>query len=274
MCIELGFDLAAVEAGIAGTQFAGKVLHFPAVSSTNVLALEAAQQGAQGGVWVADEQSAGRGRGGHTWHSVAGDGLYVSALVRPRSSIPMGRALWISLATGLAAQAAVAASAGLRLDIRWPNDLILNGRKCGGILVETAVAPGEDGAGSMPGAMLRYAVIGVGINLNHEGFPKELKGVATSLRIERGEAVSREAVLSALLRELDGELRGLVDELGDGLLERFSAASSWVRGKRVRVDEGGGYTGVTDGLDSNGFLRVAADDGTLHIVLSGGVREI
>ncbi|MCU1322371.1 MAG: biotin/acetyl-CoA-carboxylase ligase [Acidobacteriaceae bacterium] len=270
MFTELGFDVAAVEAGIAGTQFAGRVLHFPAVSSTNVLALEAAQQGATGGVWVADEQSAGRGRGRHTWHSVAGDGLYVSALVRPQLPIPMGRALWISLAAGLAAQAAVSESVGLPLDIRWPNDLILNGRKCGGILVETAVAPGEDGAE----AMLRYAVIGVGINLNHEAFPEELKGVATSLRIDRGEAVSREAVLSALLRELDGEIRGLVEEPGDGLLERFSAASSWVRGKRVRVDEGGGYTGLTDGLDSNGFLRVAGDDGTLHIVLSGGVREI
>ncbi|CAN5712116.1 N/A [soil metagenome] len=264
MCTDLGFDLAAVEAGIAGTQFAGKVLHFPAVTSTNVLALEAAQQGATGGVWVADEQSAGRGRGGHTWHSVAGDGLYVSALVRPR--LPIGRALWISLATGLAAQAAVAASAGLHLDIRWPNDLILNGRKCGGILVETAVSPA--------GALLRYAVIGVGINLNHAAFPEELKGVATSLRIERGESVSREAVLSALLRALDEELRWLVDEPGDGLLERFSAASSWVRGKRVRVDEGGGYTGVTDGLDSNGFLRVAAEDGMLRTVLSGGVREL
>src|SRR5437867_3841661 len=94
------FDLRAVEAGIAATQFAGRVMHFPSVGSTNVLALEAAQGGARGGVWVADEQTAGRGRGGHGWHSIAGDGLYVSALVAP--SLPMTTALHISLATGLA----------------------------------------------------------------------------------------------------------------------------------------------------------------------------
>ena len=99
------FDLAAVDAGIAGTAFAGRVLHFASVGSTNALALEAAQAGARAGVWVADEQTAGRGRGGHGWHSAAGDGLYVSALVAP--ALPMTMALWLSLATGLAAQAAI-----------------------------------------------------------------------------------------------------------------------------------------------------------------------
>jgi BirA family transcriptional regulator, biotin operon repressor / biotin---[acetyl-CoA-carboxylase] ligase len=275
------FDVAAVEAGIVGTQFEGRLLHFPSVGSTNVLALEAAQTGARGGVWVADEQTAGRGRGGHGWHSAAGDGLYVSALVTP--PLPMNTALWLSLATGLAAQAAIRETTALEVDIRWPNDLILQGRKCGGILVETGVAPAEADAP----AMLRYAVIGVGINLNHAGFPAELQNLATSLRIERGALVSREAVLAALLRNLDEEIGLLVREClgeyereyrgphnGVGLLERFTEASSWVQGKRVRVDEGGGYTGVTDGLDERGFLRVAGDDGLQHTVLSGGVREI
>ena len=267
------FNRDLVEAGIAGTEFAGRVLHFASVNSTNTLALEAAQLGVRSGVWVTDEQTAGRGRGGHQWHSVAGDGLYVSVMVAP--ALPITTALWISLATGLAAQAAIAESTGLAVDIRWPNDLILNGRKCGGILVETAVGPAEEGKP----AMLRYAVIGVGINLNHAEFPDGLKNLATSLRIERGEAVSREAVLSALLRSLDQQLRALTRSYegaqgGDELLQRLAAASSWVRGKRVHVDEGGGYTGVTDGLDSNGFLRVACDDGVMRIVLSGGVREL
>src|SRR5271167_1827462 len=109
MCTEVearsSFDLGAVEQGIAGTEFAGRVMHFDSVGSTNALALEAAQQGVQTGVWVADEQTAGRGRGGHQWHSAAGDGLYVSALVTP--SLPMTAALWLSLATGLAATAAI-----------------------------------------------------------------------------------------------------------------------------------------------------------------------
>jgi BirA family biotin operon repressor/biotin-[acetyl-CoA-carboxylase] ligase len=267
------FDLQAVEAGIAGTEFAGRIMHFPAVGSTNALALEAAQAGARVGVWVADEQTAGRGRGGHGWHSAAGDGLYVSVLVTP--SLPMTTALTLSLATGLAAQAAIAEVTGLAVDIRWPNDLLVNRRKCGGILVETAVT---SALGGQP-AMLRYAVIGVGINLNHEAFPAEIAALATSLRRESGVAVSREAVLAALLRRLDEEiglLTGEYRETGDGrgLLERFAGASSWVQGKRVHVDENGGYTGVTSGLDERGFLRVAGDDGVLHTVLSGGVREL
>jgi BirA family biotin operon repressor/biotin-[acetyl-CoA-carboxylase] ligase len=273
--IQIGaaFDRKAVEEGIAGTEFAGRVMHFPSVTSTNTLAVEAAQQGARNGVWVADEQTAGRGRGGHGWHSTAGEGLYVSALVTP--PIPMTAALTISLATGLAAQAAIAQTSGLAPDIRWPNDLILNGKKCGGILVETAVAPAEQDAP----AMLRYAVIGVGINLNHAAFPAELEWLATSLRIERGEPASREALLAALLRALDEQIRLLIGDWrgtnrGPGLLERFAAASTWVRGKHVRVDEGGGYTGVTDGLDPDGFLRVAGEDGIRRTVISGGVREV
>lgn len=260
------FDLAAVDAGIIGTTFAGSVLHFPSVGSTNVLALEAAQAGARAGAWVADEQTAGRGRGGHGWHSAAGDGLYVSALVAPALSMTM--ALWLSLATGLAARAAIREVTGMTVDIRWPNDLLLRGRKCGGILVETAV----------DGAMLRYAVIGIGINVNHAEFPADLEALATSLRMESHGEVSREALLIALLCALDEEIRLLVQEhrggiSGAGLLERFAEASSWVRGKRVKVEEGGGYTGVTHGLDGRGFLLVDGDDGVMHTVLSGGVRE-
>jgi len=266
------FDLQSVEAEIAGTEFAGRILHFPLVGSTNVLALEAAQAGARGGVWVADEQTAGRGRGGHGWHSVAGDGLYVSALTAP--SIPLTLASWLPLATGLAAQSAIATVAGLHADIRWPNDLLLNRRKCGGILVETASVAAKQNEPEM----LRYAVIGVGINLNHTSFPAGLESLATSLRREGGDVVSRDALLAALLRSLDGEIRLLIQQYrgtlnGIGLLERFAAASSWVRGKRVYVGEDGGYTGVTAGLDARGFLQVADDKGALHTVLSGGVRE-
>jgi BirA family biotin operon repressor/biotin-[acetyl-CoA-carboxylase] ligase len=147
---------------------------------------------------------------------------------------------------------------------------MLNRRKCGGILVETAVAATESDAV----AMLRYAVIGVGINSNHERFSPELEAVATSLRMELGKLISREALLAALLRSLDEEIRGLSGASSEDVLRRFTTSSGWVRGKRVRVEEGGGYTGVTDGLDSRGFLRVVGDDGVERTVLSGGVREI
>lgn len=258
-------NVNAIHSALAGTRFAGRLRHFASIDSTNTALLgSAAKDAPEGTVYLADEQTAGRGRGSHQWHSAPGDGLYVSALVR--SPLPMARALWISLATGLAAQQAIASTTALGVDIRWPNDLLINtprgSRKVGGILVETALEAEQ----------LRYAVIGIGINLNHLSLPSELAQVATSLRIETGREVSREALLISLLRGLDLELARL-EQGGEGLLQRFAAASTWVRGKRVHVAEAGGYTGVTAGLDANGFLLVNAEDGARRTVLSGGVRE-
>jgi len=266
------FDQPDVAAALADTRFAGKIHHFTSVGSTNALALEAAQAGAaHGSVWVADEQTAGRGRSNHAWHSAAGDGLYVSVLLRPKMALT--DALWLSLATGLAVQGAAATVTGVKPDIRWPNDLLIGNRKCGGILLETSAFASQSNAPTM----VRYAVVGVGINVNHQSFPAELERLATSLRRESGRSWARERILVEFLRVferelalLEAELRGTI--VGPSLLDRFAAASSWVRGKRVSVDEAGGYTGVTDGLDSRGFLRVAGDDGVLHTVLSGGVR--
>lgn len=263
------FDTAAANAALVGTRFGRRLQHFTCVGSTNAMLLESAANGApEGTVYVADEQTAGRGRGGHTWHSIPGDGLYVSALTKP--PLALSDALQISLATGLAAQAAIESIAGLRVDLRWPNDLLLNNKKCGGILVETAV---ETDATSS----LRYAVIGVGINVNHASFPDDLRLLATSLRIASGAAQDRSTVLIAFLRALDRELSLLEYQDAshrENLLERFASASSWVCGKHVSVPEQGGYTGVTAGLDRAGFLLVQCDDGATRTVLSGGVREL
>ena len=266
----------ALRSALVGTRFPARLHHFPTAESTNTLLLEAAANGApEGTVYLADAQTQGRGRGGHTWHSSPGDGLYLSALAKPR--LPLREALWISLATGLAVQSAIKTVTGLDIDIRWPNDLILPqpsgpGKKLGGILVETAVDPGED-------ALLRYAIIGIGVNINHESFPPELAPIATSLRIATGEPQSRNALMIAILRALDLELTQLeahqpsLPAQQPDLLTRFTAASTWVRGKRVQVPEQGGYTGTTAGLDHNGYLLVDADDHTQRTVLSGGVRE-
>ncbi len=262
-------DLQLVTASIANTRFAALLNYFTTIDSTNSRAVEAATADAPDGtVFIADEQTAGRGRGGHSWHSAAGDGLYVSAIVRP--SIALSEALWLSLAAGLAAQRAIRETAHLEADIRWPNDLLIGTKKCGGILVETASYPGTP-------AHLRYAVIGIGINVNHTAFPPELAELATSLRIESNTIAYREALLANLLVALESEIDLLEAELrgnlqGSSLLERFTAASTWVEGKRVCVDEDGGYAGTTAGLDRRGFLLVIGDDGVVRTVLSGGVR--
>lgn len=270
------FNLAAVEVAIASTRFAGHLHHLRLTSSTSDRALEATRAGATGGVWIADEQTAGRGRSGHTWHSAPGEGLYVSALLT--APIPLSNASALSFAVAIAAQAAIAHVSGFtpreRIDIRWPNDLILNtargSRKCGGILLETAASPISP--------TLRYVILGIGINCNHTSFPPELEPLATSLRRESPDPtqlVSREALLAALLLALDHE----VDSWSDpGAASRDPARfSSWVRGKQVAVAAeapADAYTGVTAGLTPDGYLKVLASDGSQRIVRRGGIREL
>jgi len=270
------FNLELVESLIAGTPFYGQIHHVATTHSTNDLALEAARQGVATGVWVADEQTAGRGRGGHNWHSAPGDGLYASFLVRPR--LFGSDALKLSLAAGLAATAAVHLTCAHTIDLRWPNDLMLNEtdgtqKKFGGILTESSLEAGPPGA-------LAYAVVGIGMNLNHAAFPPELAPLATSLRLVLGHPVSRETLLAHLLRQLPEEIdcleayvAGMVPPKHLTLLDRFARASSWVRNLRVHVAEDGGYTGLTAGLNPQGLLQIRLDDGTMRVVRHGGVRR-
>jgi BirA family biotin operon repressor/biotin-[acetyl-CoA-carboxylase] ligase len=281
------FNLAEVEAAIASTQFARHLHHLASTPSTNGLAHQAAESGARHGVWIADEQTAGRGRGAHTWHSEPGTsqapaGLYMTALIA--SPIPMQSALRLSFTTAIAVQSSICSVFGFQrpaeIDIRWPNDLILNGRKVGGILIDTASKP----AAPPSPAMLRYAIVGIGINLNHTSFPPELESIATSLRRELEDDTKcfrREPLAAAILVALDEELQRLISNLEPRTLN-LAAYSTWLSGKRVRVEARepapndpapGGYTGTTAGLDPNGFLRVLGDDGQLRTVLSGGLRE-
>lgn len=260
------FDLPALDRELAHTPFAGRIRYFPSIHSTNTLAMKEAGEGAASGtVYIADEQTAGRGRGLHEWHSAAGSGLYVSILLRPR--LAPADVLWLSLAAGLAVHAAVQKVSALEADIRWPNDLLFGPKKFGGILTELNAEV----------TRVRHAVIGIGINVHQEKFPEDLAQTATSLAIESGRHWSRQELLIALLDALDRETAALVfpnDVAGAAasILKRLEASSTWVRGKQVTVEEDGGYTGVTEGLDARGFLRVRTASG-LRMVFSGGVRD-
>ena len=186
------FDLTALEAALAGTIYAGK-LHFSAVTgSTNTDALAAARTGApHGSVYLTDEQTAGRGRGRHGWHSAAGEGLYVSILLRP--AMPAARLPLLPLAAGLAAAAAIHSVTGLSVDLRWPNDLLIGPLKAGGILVETRTS--SEG-------LAHALVVGIGINVHQSTFPQGLSTPATSLDIESCKKVSRQSLLISLLKSL------------------------------------------------------------------------
>jgi BirA family biotin operon repressor/biotin-[acetyl-CoA-carboxylase] ligase len=237
--------------------------HYYKIGSTNLEAMRAAMEGApEGSVFLAEEQLAGRGRGAHTWHSARSAGIYCSAILRP--AMPPSDALIFSLAAGLAVRAAVAEIAPqLSVDLKWPNDLLLGGKKFCGILTEMNAEV----------TRVRHLVVGVGINVNQMKFPAELREIATSLRLETGTEWSRVELCAALLKSLDREYRGLVEDAGarGGILRRFEESSSSVRGRNVTFEGNGGLAGVTEGLDDRGFLRVRTAEG-LRTVLSGTVR--
>src|SRR5271156_577953 len=192
------FDIPSLDQALAETPFAGKLHFFPTIHSTNTYAMQQAENGvADGTVYFADEQTAGRGRGAHEWSSPPGSGLYVSVLLRPR--IPPADVLWLSLAAGLAVRDAVLQVTSLACDLRWPNDLLLGKRKFCGILTELNAEV----------TRIRHLVVGIGINVHQEHFPGELSPQATSLRIETGKHWPRQEVLVALLHALQRETQAL-----------------------------------------------------------------
>jgi len=255
------FHLAELEAALTGTIFAGNLHFSSSTDSTNNDAMAAARAGApHGSVYFADEQRAGRGRGNHVWHSAAGEGLYVSVLLRPQ--FPAVRLPWLPLAAGLAAADAVRATSSLAIDLRWPNDLLLGPRKAGGILVEAHTE----------GSKVAFAVIGIGINVHQRVFDSSLPTPASSLDIEADSPVSRQALLLSLLKSLQRESLALLDPATAELLpSRVEQASTWVRGRQVEVHGPQACKGITSGLDKNGFLLVCTADG-LVTVQTGGIR--
>jgi len=252
---------------LKGTIFGGpkQIHHYYKIGSTNSEAMRSAAEGApEGSVFLAEEQLSGRGRGAHTWHSARSTGIYCSVILRPE--MPPSDALIFSLAAGLAVRAAVTEVAPqLQADLKWPNDLLLGGKKFCGILTEM----------NAEATRVHHLVVGVGINVNQVKFPAELRDLATSLRSETGTEWSRVELCAALLKSLDREYRGLAQDAGAraSILRRFEEGSSSVRGKRVTIDESDASAGVTEGLDERGFLRIRTPDG-VQTVLSGTVRII
>jgi BirA family biotin operon repressor/biotin-[acetyl-CoA-carboxylase] ligase len=199
-----------------------------------------------GSLVLAEEQTAGQGRHGHSWHSAAGDGIYCS-LVLPQSPL-------LTLALGLAAHTAIFEATGLVCDLRWPNDLMLADRKVAGILVQAAG---------------RNAIAGIGINVNQIAFPPDVASLATSLRLAAGRPIPREEILLALLPAVET----IVAQDKSAILASFTHLSSYAAGRRVQVQQAEGtLEGNTLGLDPDGFLIVRQDDGTDTLIVAGGVR--
>lgn len=226
------------------------------IDSTMRRAAELAREGcAAGTVVAARTQTAGQGRLGRAWDSRPG-GLYFTVVLRPRlepAQVPLA-----TLALGLAVADTLQTFVGVAADLRWPNDVLIGDRKLAGILAQY-----QDGA----------LLAGVGLNVNQREFPPELAPIATSLFLETGSEQNPEFLLPALARSIESHLNILETSGATAILRLFEAASSYVAGRRVRVElPAGEITGTTAGLTADGFLRVRRDDGSEVTVTAGGVR--
>ena len=249
---------------LKGSLFGKRVYHFFKTDSTNRVAMELGYAGEpEGAVVLAEEQTAGRGRAGRSWHSERGAGLYVTLLLRPKLS-PVQAPLLTMLA-GLSAHTAVLAQTGLSAELKWPNDLLLNGKKLGGILTEMHAEPNA----------VRFVIIGIGINVSQEKFPGELGATATSLRKETGRLHSRLEFLVKLLSQFETDYNRFLQEGAPYVVQRFELVSGFADGKRVKVDTGREtFVGMTAGLSPEGLLIVKKEDGGSVTVIAGDVCEV
>ena len=246
-------------------RFGQPAYHFEETDTTMREAAELARNGCpEGAIVTAARQTAGRGRLGRRWLSEPDGGLYLSLVLRP--DVAPGAAPLLTLVAGLGAAEAVRAATGLDCDIRWPNDIMIRGRKCAGILVEMETREER----------VTHAVVGIGLNLNYREFGADLADSATSLLLETGRRHEADAVLQPLLDALRDSYEIYLQQGKEPVLEAFAKASSYVSGRRVVVTGGGGRAadrrGVTAGLDADGMLLLRDAAGRVEPISAGSVR--
>ena len=213
-----------------------------------------------GTVVAANCQTAGKGRRGRTWESPADQNIYMSLLLRPE--IAPVKAPMLTLVMAYAAAMALRECTGLDVQIKWPNDLVINGKKICGILTEM----------STEAEWIRYVIVGIGINVNMDGFPGELGKTATSLKLELGRGVKRSPLVAAVMNAFE-KYYALFEKAGDlsGLVDTYNLWSANT-GRQVRVlDPAGEYQGEALGIDSQGALLVKCSEGEVKSVISGEV---
>jgi len=245
----------------------GVIVRLDTVDSTQSVAFALAARGAADRtVVVADQQLAGRGRRGRTWSAPAGTSLLASILVRPR--LPQPLLATLSLTTAVAAAEALRRVTGVAARLKWPNDLLVSGRKIAGILLESRLTGRAAAGGSTPNGSGIVTIVGVGINLGQREFPPDLADGATSVAIETGRAPSREAVLTALLEEFDVWRARLEDKGFEPVRDAWRRLSDTL-GRRVTVDD---VRGIAVDLDVDGALLVDVG-GSVKRVLAGAVSS-
>ncbi len=243
------------------TKIVGREIHlFAELLSTNTLAMEMASKGApEGTIVIAETQTGGKGRLGRKWISPKGN-LYLSVILRP--DIPTYKAPLITLMGAAAVASAIRAVCSIKAAIKWPNDILVSGKKVSGLLAEMSAEPDR----------IKHMALGIGVNVNMAPgeLPAEVRAAATALAAEGGNKIDRTALLRQVLRELESRYRILLQDQS-AVLREWESLNVTI-GRRVAV-VGAGETleGLAQGIDLEGRLIVKADNGTLRPVAAGDV---
>lgn len=244
------------------TKWAGSEIHcYEVIDSTNNAAKNAAEQGsAHGSLFIAEQQNAGKGRRGRSWVSPAGTGIWMTILLKPE--LEPSYASMLTLVAALSMSRAIQEVTGLVAKIKWPNDIVVNGKKVCGILTEMSAEM----------ECIHYVVIGLGTNVNIEEFPEEIRETATSLMREAGKHIDRVPVICAFLSCFEKDYETFIERKNlSGLLENYNERLV-NRGREVRIlDLNGEYIGTAEGIDERGALIVVKEKGETVTITSGEV---
>lgn len=259
-------DQHDVKARLVSARIGTRLDFVKTTSSTNADAFRAAETGAiEGTVVLADFQSGGKGRRGRVWSSPAGVNIYCSVVLRP--TIMTHEAPQLTFLSAVAVARAIEQTTELVPEIKWPNDLLISGKKVAGLLNEMSAE--TDG--------INFVILGIGVNLNMtaEQFPEDLRHPATSLFLESGQRVDRSRFTSTMLNELD-RLYAEFLEHGFGPVREEWQQRCNASGRRVFVSDSGTEctSGRFIGIDSDGALLLRSDDDRLHRITCGDVRVI
>lgn len=241
----------------------GNLVYETSVASTQIVAHQLAQDGAPDGtVVLAEEQTSGRGRLSRKWQSAYGKGVWMSVILRPQ--IPVHLAPQFTLVAAVAAAKAIEEAIGAAPSIKWPNDILIDGKKCTGILTE--LQADADGVQAL--------IIGIGLNANQlpADFPEELEGIATSLAIEKGGSINRAKLAADVLNELSSHSQLYLEE-GFAPVKRIWESYSNTIGSRVRARLAKETLhGVAERITEDGVLMLRTDDGKVHPIYSADIE--
>ncbi|WP_303723075.1 biotin--[acetyl-CoA-carboxylase] ligase [Malonomonas rubra] len=251
-----------IEAGL-DCQFIGtSLVCLPEIDSTNARVRQLAEQdAAEGTVVIADRQSAGKGRLGRRWESPSAVNLYCSILLRPQ--IPVQQAPQLTFLSAVAVAETLKQRYQLSVKVKWPNDVLVSGKKIAGLLNEMNAETEQ----------IHFVILGIGVNLNMtaDQFPEELNYPATSVLLERGEEIDRVAFIREFLQRIDRYYAEFLQD-GFGPIRRRWEALCDLMNQRVQIDQG--LQGTVVGLDTDGALRLQLDDGRVERIIAGDVKPL